>query len=148
MVETESVSSNATPIATPAADSSTKQRRSVAKRRAYKRMIYGLAFSLEELMEWGRQRFGDTDDEKVLENYISKSTSFLFRGCYRLWRRTSMHFVAYNKGPRRHESDLCLTFTDNISLDTAAAPPREIIDNMKENLCIEKEPRWYEFYGD
>ncbi|KAF8811530.1 hypothetical protein BYT27DRAFT_7183906 [Phlegmacium glaucopus] len=107
-------------IATPAADSSTKQRRSVPKRRMFKRMIYGFAFSTDELEAWGRQRFGHTDDEEVLEGYISKSMGPLFTGCYRLWRRTSMHFVTYNTGPRRHESDWCLTFADNLS----PTPPR------------------------
>ncbi|KAF8811526.1 hypothetical protein BYT27DRAFT_7183901 [Phlegmacium glaucopus] len=146
---TKSVSSNITPaIATLAAGSSTKQCRSVPKRRTFKRMIYGFAFSTDELEEWGRQRFGDTDDEKVLEGYISKSMGPLFTGCYRLWRRTSMHFVTYNAGPRRHESDWCLTFADNLSPDTATPPPREIIDKMKENLRIEQEPQWYRFHGD
>jgi hypothetical protein len=146
---TESVSSNIIPdIATPAADSSTKQRRSVPKRRTFKRMIYGFAFSADELEEWGRQRFGDTDDKKVLEGYISKSMGPLFTGCYRLWRRTSMHLVTCNTGPRRHESDLCLTFADNLSPDTATPPPREIINRMKESLRIEQEPQWYRFHGD
>ena len=72
----------------------------------------------------------------------------LFRGCYCLWRRTSKHFVTYCSGPRRHESDWCITFADNISPDTASLPPRDIIDRMKENLRIEKEPQWYRFYGD
>ena len=107
-----------TPIATSAADSSTKQRRSVPKRRTFKRMIYGFAFTLEELEEWGRQRFGDTDDEKILDGYMGRSMSALFDGCYRLWRRTSMHFVNQFTGARRHESDWCLTFADNISPDT------------------------------
>ena len=146
---TESVSSNIIPITTPVADSSTNQRRSVAyKRRTFKRMIYGFAFSTDELEEWGRQRFGDTDDEEVLLSYISKSMGPLFSGCYRLWRRTSTHFVTYNKGSRRHESDWCLTFADNLSPDTAIPPSREVIDKMKENLRIEKEPQWYRFYGD
>ena len=145
---TTNVSSDITPIATPVADSSTKQRRSVTKRRTFKRMIYGFALSPDELEDWGRQRFGDTDDVNVLEDYIGKSTSLLFRGCYRLWRRTSMHFVAYDTGPRRHESDLCLTFADNISPDTATLPSEEIINQMKENLRIEKDPQWYRFYGD
>ena len=148
-METKSVSSDiSSDIATPAPESSTKQRRSVPKRRTFKRMIYGFAFSTDELEEWGRKRFGDTDDEKILESYMRKSISPLFNGCYRLWRRTSMHFVTYNKGPRRHESDWCLTFADNISPDTATLPPREIIDRMKEDLHIEKEPQWYRFYGD
>jgi hypothetical protein len=143
----ESLSSDA--IATPAADSSAKQCRSVAKRRStFKRMIYGFAFSPDELEEWGRQQYGDTDDEKVLLNYISKSMGPLFRGCYRLWRRTTKHFVTYYTGPRRHESDWCITFADNISRDTATPPSREIIDMMKENLHIQKEPQWYRFYGD
>ena len=146
-METMSVSTNITPnITTPVGDSS--KRRSVTKRRTFKRMIYGFAFSTDELEEWGRQRYGDTDDEKVLLGYISKSIGPLFRGCYRLWRRTSTHFVTYNTGPRRHESDWCLTLADNISTDTATPPPREIIDRMKENLSIEKEPQWYRFYGD
>ena len=61
----------------------------------------------------------------------------LFNGCYRLWRRTSMHFLTHHTGSRRHESDWCLTFADNIFLDTAMPPPREIIDRMKEDLRIE-----------
>ena len=145
---TESISNGIAPLATPAADLSTKQRRSVAKRRTFKRMIYGFAFSTDELEEWGREQFGDTDDEEVLLDYISRSMGPLFRGCYRLWRRTSRHFVTYNSGPRRHESDWCITFADNLSPDTATPPPKEIIDRMKENLRIKKEPRWYEFYGD
>ena len=145
---TEDVSGNIAPAATPAADLSTKQRRSVTKRRTFKRMIYGFALSPDELEDWGRQRFGDTDVVNVLEDYISKSTSLLFRGCYRLWRRTSMHFIAYDTGPRRHESDLCLTLADNISPDTATPPSEEIINQMKENLRIEKDPQWYRFYGD
>ena len=140
--------SDITLIATPAADSSTKQRRSVTKRRTFKRMIYGFALSPDELEDWGRQQFGDTDDEKVLEDYISNSTSDLFDGCYRLWRRTSMHFITYYSGPRRHESDLCLTFADNISPDTATPPSEEIVNKMKEKLLIEKDPQWYRFYGD
>jgi hypothetical protein len=128
--------------------SSTEQRRSVAKRRTFKRMIYGFAFSPDELEEWGRQQYGDTDDEKVLLNYISRSMGPLFRDCYRLWRRTSTHFVTYYTGPRRHESDWCITFADNISPDTATLPSREIIDRMKEILQIEKEPQWYRFYSD
>ena len=145
---TKSVSSNiqvAPDIATPAVDSSTKLHR---KRYMFKRMIYGFAFSTDELEEWGRQRFGDTDDEKILLGYISKSMGPLFTGCYRLWRRTSMHFVTYNTGPRRHESDWCLTFAVNLSPDTATPPPREIIDKMKENLRIVQEPQWYRFHGD
>ena len=51
---------------TPVVDSSTVQRRSVAKRRMLKRMIYGFTFSPEELQEWGQQQFGDTDDEEDL----------------------------------------------------------------------------------
>lgn len=41
-------------------------------------------------------------------------------------------------------------FADNISPDTATPPQslREIIDRIKENLSIEKEPQWYRFYGD
>ena len=146
-MESESVSSSITPIATPAADLSTNQRRSVAKRRPFKRMIYGFAFSTDDLEAWGRQQFGDSDNE-VLLNHISKSMGHLFRGCYRLWRRTSKHFVTYYSGPCRHESDWCITFADNISPDTASLPPRDIIDRMKENLRIEKEPQWYRFYGD
>ena len=145
---TEGVSGNIAPAATPAADSSTKQRRSVTKRRTFKRMIYGFALSPDELEDWGRMRFGDTDDVKVLEGYIYKSTSQLFDGCYRLWRRTSMQFVTYYSGPRRHESDLCLTFADNISPDTATPPPEEIVNKMKENLRLEKNPQWYRFYGN
>ena len=145
----KSVSSDITPIATSGADSSTKQRKSVPKRRPFtKRMIYGFALSTDELEEWGRQQFGDTDDEKVLLGYINKSIGPLFDGCYGLWRRTSMHFITYSTGPRRHESDMCLTFADNISPDTATLPPRAVIDKMKENLRIEKEPQWYRFYGD
>ena len=68
-METESVSSSITPIATPAADLSTNQRRSVPKRRPFKRMIYGFAFSTDDLEVWGRQQFGDSDDEKVLSTY-------------------------------------------------------------------------------
>lgn len=145
---TETVSSNITPIMTPAADSSTVQRRSVAKRRTTKRMIYGFAFSPEELQEWGQQQFGDTDDEEDLLDYIDKSIGLLFRGCYRLWHRTSRHFVTYYSGPRRHESDWCITFADNLSSDTATPPPSEIIKRMKENLRIKKDPQWYRFYGD
>ena len=147
-MEKTNVSSNIAPIATPEADSSTKQRSSVAKRRTVRRMIYGFALSPDELEDWGRKRFGDSDDEKVLESYIRKATSLLFRGCYRMWRRTSMRFVAYETGPRRHESDLCLTFADNISPDTATPPSSEIIDMMKEKLGIEKDPQWYRYYGD
>ena len=147
-METESVSSSITPIATSAADLSTNQRRIVSKRRPFKRMIYGFAFSTDDLEAWGRHQFGDSDDEKVLLDYISRSMGPLFRGCYRLWRRTSRHFVTYYSGPRRHESDWCITFADNISPDTASLPPRDIIDRMKENLRIEKEPQWYRFYGD
>ena len=141
---TTSVPSNIAPdIATSASDSSSLERKSAARRRTFKRMIYGFAFSTDELEEWGRQRFGDTDDEKILESYMRKSN-----GCYRLWRRTSMHFVTHYSGSRRHESDWCLTFADNISPDTATLPPRAVIDKMKENLRIEKEPQWYRFYGD
>ena len=111
-------------------------------------MVYGFAFSTDQLEEWGRHRFGDTDDEDVLLSYISRSMGPLFTGCYRLWRRTCVHFVKYYTGPRRHESDWCLTFADNFSPDTATLPPREIIDKMKENLRIEQEPQWYRFYGD
>ena len=111
-------------------------------------MIYGFAFSTDDLEAWGWQQFGDSDDEKVLLDYIGRSMGPLFRGCYRLWRRTSKHFVTYYSGPRRHESDWCITFADNISPDTASLPPRDIIDRMKENLRIEKEPQWYRFYGD
>jgi hypothetical protein len=149
----KSVSSDITPIATSAADSPTKQRtkqrRSVAKRHTFKRKIYGFALTKEELDKWGRQQFGDTDDDKILEGYISKTISLLFDGCYRLWRGTSMRFVTCNTtGPRRHESDFCLAFADNLSSHTATPPPREIIDKMKENLRIEKDPQWYRFYGD
>ena len=114
----QKLSSDITPIATSAVESSTKQSRSVPKRCTFKRMIYGFAFTPEELEEWGRQRFGDTDDEKILDGYMGRSMSALFDGCYRLWRRTSMHFVNQFTGARRHESDWCLTFADNISPDT------------------------------
>ena len=148
-IEANGVSNDIAPdIATSALESSTKQRRSVPKKRMFRRMIYGFAFSTDELEEWGRQRFGDTDDEKVPESYMRKSISPLFNGCYRLWRRTSMHFVTHYRGSREHESDWCLTFADNISPDTATPPPSEIIDRMKENLRIKKDPQWYRFYGD
>lgn len=96
---TKSVSSNiqvAPDIATIAVDSSTKLHR---KRYMFKRMIYGFAFSTDELEEWGRQRFGDTDDEKILLGYISKSMGPLFTGCYRLWRRTSNALCCLQHGP-------------------------------------------------
>jgi hypothetical protein len=147
-METESASGHT--IEMPVV-SSTEQRRSVAKRHMFKRMIYGFAFSPDELEEWGRQQYGDTDDEKVLLNYISKSMGPLFHDFYRLWRVwrwTSTHFVTYYTGTRSHESDWCITFADNISPDTATLPSREIIDRMKENLQIEKEPQWYRFSGN
>ena len=151
-INPESVSSDITPIATSAADSPTKQRRkqrrTVAKRHIFKRKIYGFVLFKEDLDAWGRQQFGDTDDEKVLKGYISKTISLLFNGSYRLWRRTSMHMVTCNTGPRRHESDFCLTLADNLSSDTATLPSREIIEKMKENLRIEKDPQWYRFDGD
>ena len=150
-MQSTSVSSNITPsrVATSAADSSTKQRRSVVKKRTtFKRKIYGFVLFQDELEEWGRQQFGYTDDEKVLESYINKTISYLFRGSYRLWRRTSIHFVSCNTGPHRHESDFCLTLADNLSSDTATLPPREVIDMIKKNLRIEKDPQWYRFDGD
>ena len=89
-INPESVSSDITPIATSAADSPTKQRRkqrrTVAKRHIFKRKIYGFVLFKEDLDAWGRQQFGDTDDEKVLKGYISKTISLLFNGSYRLWR--------------------------------------------------------------
>ena len=151
-INPESVSSDMTPIATSATDSPTKQRRkqrrTVAKTHIFKRKIYGFVLFKEDLDAWGRQQFGDTDDEKVLKGYISKTISLLFNGSYRLWRRTSMHMVSCNTGPRRHESDFCLTLVDNLSSDTASLPSREIIEKMKENLRIEKDPQWYRFDGD
>ena len=141
---TTTVSSIITPIpfATSAADSSAKQRRSVVKRRTFQRKIYGFVLFKDELEEWGRQQFGHTDDEEVLEEYLGKTISRLFRGCYRLWRRTTMRFVACHKtGPHRHETDFCLSLADNISQDTATPPSREIIDMMKKNLHIEKDPK-------
>ena len=58
---TKSISSNITSdTVTPAADSSTKQRGSVPKRRMSKHMIYGFAFSTDELEEWGTSKIGRT----------------------------------------------------------------------------------------
>lgn len=69
-----------------------EQRRNLPKRRAFKRMIYGFAFSTDELEEWGRKRFGDTDDEKVLEGYMRKWISPLFNACY----RADFHALCYS----------------------------------------------------
>ena len=130
---TERDSSNITPIMTAAAESSKVQRRSVAKRPTFKRMIYIFAFS---------------DDEEDLLNYIDRSMGRLFRSCYRLGHRTSRHFVTHYSGPRRHESDWCITLADNLSSDAVKPPLSEIIDRMKENLRIKKDPQYYRFYGD
>ena len=111
-------------------------------------MIYGFAFSTDDLEEWSKQRFGDTDDEKMLEIYLSKAMGPLYCRCRRLWRRTTKHFVTYEHGPRSQESDWCLTLADNISPDTATPPPQEIIDQIKEDLYLSREPQWYPFNGD
>ena len=118
------------------------------KRRAKRRMIYGFTFSTDELKEWGRQQFGETDDEKVLRNYIARSMGPLYIRTRRLWKRTTKHFVSYNRGPRRYESDWCLTLADNISSDTVLPPSSEIIQRMKEVLQITRDPQWHRFDGD
>ncbi len=94
----------ATSIVPPAADSSIQQQ-VVLKRRAQRRMIYGFTFSHEELVEWGQQHFGDTDDKEVLRHYVRRSMGPLFTRCYRLWQRTTIHIVTYYRGPHRHNED-------------------------------------------
>ena len=118
------------------------------KRRAKYRMIYGFTFSTDELEEWGRKQFGETDNKEVLESYLPRSMGPLYLRTRRLWKRTTKHFVTYNRGPRRNESDWCLTLADNISSDTATPPDREIIDKMKEALQITRDPQWHRFDGD
>ena len=151
-IKPESVSSDIAPIATSAADlpakQHRKQRRNVAKRHTFKRRIYGFVLFKEDLDAWGRQQFGDTDDEEVLDGYLNKTLSLLCNGCHRLWRRTDVHFVSCNTGAPRHETDFCLTLADNLSPDTATIPPREIIEMMKKNLRIEKDPQWYRYDGN
>lgn len=142
-------SSTTTSIIPPVmADSSTHQRRVVPRRRVQRRMIYGFTFSHEELVDWGQQHFGNTNDKEVLRHYVSRSMGPLFTRCYRLWRRTTRHIVTYYSGPRRHEEDWCITLADNISCDTATPPPRELIDKIKEALEIARDPEWHLFYGD
>ena len=137
-----------TSVVPPVTDLSTQERRAVPRRRAQRRMIYGFTFSHEELVEWGQQHFGNTDDKEVLRHYVSRSMRPLFTRCYRLWRRTTRHIVTYYNGPRRHEEDWCLALADNISCDTATPPPRELIDKIKEVLEITRGPEWHRFYGD
>lgn len=139
---------NSPAVAQPATDSSKPQSRAVSKRRRPRRQIYGFTFSPDQLEDWGRQHFGDTDDEEVLERYLRKSMGPLYYRCYHLWRRTTKHFVTYYTGPRRNEEDWCLTLADNISRDTATPPPREIIDKIKEVLDLTRDPEWHVFYGD
>ncbi|KAH9061128.1 hypothetical protein EDB87DRAFT_1560797 [Lactarius vividus] len=118
----------------------------VRKRRAQKRMIYGFTFSCKELEEWGRQHLGD--DVELQYYNTRRSMGPLFNRCHHLWRRTTVHFVTYYSGPRRHQSDWCLTLADNISPDTATPPPREVIDEIKEALEITQDPEWHLFGGD
>ena len=120
----------------------------IPKRHAMHRMIYGFTFSTDELEEWGRQQFGNTDDEKVLESYFVRSMGPLYICSQCLWKRTTKHFVTYKSGPCRHESDWCLTLADNISSDTITPPPREIINKMKEALQITRDSQWHRFDGD
>ena len=140
-------SSSTTSVVPPAADSSMQKRRVVRKRRP-QRMIYGFTFSHEELVEWGRQHFGDSDDKKVSWHYVRRAMGPLFTRCYRLWRRTTTHIVTYYNGPRRDDEDWCLSLADNISCDTATPPSRELIDKMKEVLEISRDPEWHRFDGD
>ncbi|EDR01651.1 uncharacterized protein LACBIDRAFT_310607 [Laccaria bicolor S238N-H82] len=140
--------STTTSIVLPAPDSSIQQRQVVPKRHVLRRMIYGFTFSHKELVEWGQQHFGETDDKEVLRQYVRRSMGPLFTRCYCLWRRTTRHIVTYHSGPRRHEEDWCLTLADNISRDTAMPPAKEVIDKIKEALEITRDPEWHRFYGD
>jgi hypothetical protein len=142
MATTNSITTSIVP---PAADSSVQQRRVMPKRRAQQRKIYGFTFSHKELVEWGQQHFGDTDDKEVLRHYVRRSMGPLLSP-HR--RRTTGHIVTYYSGPRRHEEDWCLTLADNISRDTATPPSRELIDKIKEALEITRDPEWHRFYGD
>ena len=54
------------------------------KRRAKYRMIYGFTFSTDELEEWGRKQFGETDDKEVLESYLPRSMGPLYLRTRRL----------------------------------------------------------------
>ena len=136
-----------TTSAVPSAADSSMQR-VASKRRSQRRMIYGFTFSYEELVEWGQQHFGETDDEEELRHYVRKSMGPLFARCYRLWRRTTKHIVTYYSGSRRHDEDWCLCLADNITRDTATPPPQELIDKIKEALEITRNPEWHRFYGD
>jgi len=132
-----------------AADSTSRRSRGVPTRRKHQRMIYGFTFSRAELVDWGRHHFNNVEeDERAPDRYIRKAMGPLFTRCFRLWRRTTKHFVFYTRGPRRHEEDWCLTLADNISQDTVTPPPREIIDNIKHALEITRDPTWHRFYGD
>ncbi|KAH9003366.1 hypothetical protein EDB86DRAFT_3073138 [Lactarius hatsudake] len=102
-----------------------------------------------ELVEWGKQHVGDTDDKEVLgHDRVRRSMGPLFTRCLGLWYRTTVHVVTYYSGPRLHQSDWCLTLADNISPDTATPPPREVIDQIKEALDITRDPEWHLFGGD
>ena len=116
----------------------------IPERRANHRMIYGFTFSTEELEEWGRQHFDDTDDEKVWKAILLGSISAAV-ACGKGRLSTSLRST---RSPRRHESDWCLTLADTISSDTVAPPPREVIDKMKEALQITRDPQWHRFDGD
>ena len=83
---TESVSGNIAHIVTTAAGSESFIKQ---LRKAYvKSMIYVFAFYREELQEWGWKQYGETDDENVLLNYISRSMGTSVLWYYRLWKRT------------------------------------------------------------
>ena len=108
----EMASTNSPAVAQPATDSSKPQSRAASKRRRPHRMIYRFIFSPDQLEDWGRQHFGNIDDEEVLERYLRKSMGPLYYHCYHLWRRMTKHFVTYYTGPHCHEEDWCLTLAD------------------------------------
>jgi len=139
----EENATTSTSIAPPVANSSRQRRH---KRHSQKRMIYGFIFSHEEMVDWGRQHFGETDNKDVLWGYVRRSMGPLFDRCHALWRRTTSHIVT---GPRRDDAvKWCLCLADNISSATKTPPPREIINQIKEALEITQEPEWHRFDGD
>jgi hypothetical protein len=117
------------------------------RRRAKHRMIYGFAFFMDELVEWGKRRFGDSDDEEVLECYIRRSMRPLYARTHHFWRRTTKHSITHMRGPRHDESDWCLTLADNKSADTVMPLPREIIDRIMQDLQLTRDAQWRRYDG-
>ena len=94
---------------------------SASSAETYQRGVRSSVSSMDSLsprMSWRNEAGSDLVIQMMRRSWRATCVNG-YRLCSMLvTARTSMHFVTHRTGSRRHESDWCLTFADNISLDS------------------------------